>query len=258
MTYCVGMLLRSGLLMVSDSRTNAGVDYISTFRKMHVWEVSDERAIVLLTAGNLAISQAVVAMLNEGVPGDETDDEALTMVNVSSMTAAARLTGRAVREVERLDGESLKAHRTGFDVSMILGGQIRGRQLRLFQIYAAGNFIEATPETPFFQIGETKYGKPIIDRVVDFETKLGAAAKCALISMESTMRSNISVGPPIDVLVCERDKHKVATHVVIDEGDAYFEEIRLAWASGLRDVFAAIPDPVWQPRKRARRSKATR
>lgn len=244
MTYCVGMLLESGLVMVSDSRTNAGVDYISTFRKMNVWEVPGERVVVLLTAGNLAISQSVVTMLNEGVPGE--DGELQTMASVPSMTAAARLTGQAIREVEHIDGEALQEHGTGFDVSVILGGQIKDRQLRLFQIYSAGNFIEATPETPYFQIGETKYGKPIIDRVVDYRTELGAATKCAMISMESTMRSNISVGPPIDVLVCERDELAVAGHMVIDEGDDYFESIRNAWATGLRDVFASIPDPEWK------------
>ena len=249
MTYCVGMLLESGMVMVSDSRTNAGVDYLSTFRKMYTWEDPGERLIVLLTAGNLAVSQSVVAMLNEGVSSKDGDAELQTMATVPSMTAAARLTGQAIREVERLDAESLKAHGARFEVSMILGGQIRGRQLRLFQVYSAGNFIEATPETPYFQIGETKYGKPIIDRVVDFDTNLGAATKCALLSMESTMRSNISVGPPIDVLIGERDQHEIAGRMVIDEGDGYFEGIRIAWAAGLRDVFSEIPDPEWKSPK---------
>jgi putative proteasome-type protease len=231
MTYCVGMLLHSGLVMVSDSRTHAGVDNISTFRKMTVWERPGERVVVLLSAGNLAISQAVIALLNEGVPGAE-GEEPGTMLGVPSMTEAARLVGRALREVERIDGPSLEAHGAKFEASLILGGQIAGRQLRLFLVYGAGNFIEATPETPYFQIGENKYGKPIIDRVVSFDTSLNRAAKCALISVDSSMRSNVSVGPPIDVLLYERDAPGIKVQRLIEEGDPYFEEIRHRWSQG--------------------------
>jgi putative proteasome-type protease len=244
MTYCVGMLLRQGLVMVSDSRTNAGVDHVSTFRKMTVWEVPGERVITLMTAGNLAISQGVVTMLNEGL-ADDPSDQPVTMENVESMTEAARLVGKAVRAVERIDGPALKAHGVSTEASMILGGQIRGRKQRLFLIYSAGNFIEATAETVYFQIGETKYGKPVIDRIVKFDTSLEVAAKCALVSMDSTMRSNISVGPPIDVVLCERDALRLKTHVIVEDNDSYFQLVRRKWEEGLSNAFAGIPSPDW-------------
>ena len=243
MTYCVGMLLRSGLVMVSDSRTNAGMDQISTFHKMTLWEAPGERVIALVSAGNLAITQAVVTLLNEGV--NDGDGGLLTMRTVPTMTGAARLVGGALREVERIDGPSLKAHGEDFKASFVLGGQIAGRRLRLFHVYAAGNYIEATVETPFFQIGETKYGKPILDRVLTFETALPTAAKCALVSMDSTMRSNLSVGPPIDLLLYLRDGLSVTLHRAIEAGDPYFADIRQGWSEGLRGLFAALPDPDW-------------
>ncbi len=235
------MLLEGGLVLVSDSRTNAGVDRIATFRKMSVWEEPGERFIALMTAGNLAVSQAVVTMLREGMPEDGE-----TMAGVPTMTAAARLVGRAVREVDRVDGPALRAHGSEFAASFILGGQIKGRRLRLFNIYAAGNFVEATAETPYFQIGETKYGKPIIDRVVASSTGLVEAAKCALISMDSSMRSNLSVGPPIDLVIYERDALQVGTRKVIEESDPYFNQIRKRWSDGLRMLFATLPDPEWE------------
>ena len=244
MTYGVGMLLDEGLVMVSDSRTHAGVDQVASFRKMHVWEAAGERAIVLLTAGNLAVSQSVVSLLAEGV-GEGPD--APTLATVGSMFEAARLVGAAVREVFRVDGPALKQHGAEFAASFILGGQIRGRRLRLFNVYAAGNFIEATAETPYFQIGETKYGKPIIDRVVQSTTGLREALRCALISMDSTLKSNLSVGPPIDVAVYRRDALRLAVRQRIEDGDPYFRDLRKRWGTGLRSVFQTVPDPDWAP-----------
>ena len=200
MTYCVGLLLRQGMVMLSDSRTNAGVDNISSYRKMTVWETPGERVIVALSAGNLAITQSALQFMNEGMP---TGNGRLSMRNVTSMSEAARLAGWALREVDHIDGPSLRAGGVGFSASILLGGQILGRQLRMFQVYAEGNFIQAMPETPYLQIGEFKYGKPIIDRVVRFDSSLATAAKCGLVSMDSTIKSNLTVAPPIDLLVYE-------------------------------------------------------
>ena len=242
-TYCVGMLLRTGLVMVSDRRTNAGMDQISIFRKMTLWDEPGERVIALMSAGNLAVTQSVVALLNEGV--DDGAGGVTTMRSVPTMTGAARLVGSALREVERIDGPSLKAHGEDSSASFLLGGQVAGRTLRLFRIYAAGNYIEATPETPYFQIGETKYGKPILDRVLGFDTTLPTAAKCGLISMDSTMRSNLSVGPPVDLLLYIRDGLTVTLQRTIDAGDPYFTDIRRRWSEGLRGLFTELPDPDW-------------
>jgi putative proteasome-type protease len=244
MTYCVGMVLDEGLVMVSDSRTNAGVDHVATFRKMSVWSEPGERAIVLMAAGNLAITQAVVTWLNEdpSARGDEDGDSILT---VPSMFGAARLVGKAVREVYRNDGDAMREQGIGFGPSMILGGQIKGRALRLFQIYAAGNFIEAGPDTPFFQIGEFKYGKPILDRALTTGTGLYDGVKLALVSMNSTMRSNISVGPPFDVAVYEKDSYRIAEPRRIEEHDPYFVELGQDWSTALQDALQQLPNPEW-------------
>jgi putative proteasome-type protease len=244
MTYGVGMLLHEGLVMVSDSRTHAGVDHVASYRKMHVWEVPGERVVVVLAAGNLAVTQSVLSLLNEGI-GDDPDRP--TMVDIPSMFGAARLVGAAIREVFRVDGPSLKEHGNDFNPAFIVGGQIKGRRLRLFNVYSAGNFIEATGDTPYFQIGETKYGKPIIDRVVQYGTGLREGLRCALISMDSTLKSNISVGLPIDVAVYRRDALKLAVRKRIEEGDSYFSGLRDRWGQGLRSVFQTVPDPDWAP-----------
>ena len=241
MTYCVAMLLNEGLVALADTRTHAGVDQIATFPKLHVWEKAGDRTIILMTSGNLAISQTVVSLLQEGVGPDKR-----TLDTTPSMFDAARLVGEAVREVFRVDGDAMQAQGNDFSASFILAGQLKDRRLRLFQIYAAGNFIEASAETPYFQIGETKYGKPIIDRVVKPDTPLTEAAKCALISMDSTLRSNISVGLPIDLAIYRRDAFKLALRTRIGGDDPYFNDIRRRWSEGLRAVFHEIPDPDWK------------
>ena len=242
MTYCVGMLLADGMVMLSDSRTNAGVDNISSYRKMTVWETPGDRVIVAMSAGNLAITQAAVQLMNEGMP---MGDGRLSMKNVSSMNEAARLAGWALREVDRVDGNSLRNSGVGFSASILLGGQIFGRRLRMFQIYGEGNYIQAMPETPFLQIGEFKYGKPIIDRVVRYESTLTTAAKCGLVSMDSTVKSNLSVAPPIDLLVYERDALRVKIHTVMKDDDLYWNNLRKVWDDSLQDRFAKLPDPPW-------------
>ena len=240
MTYCIGILVDSGLAFLSDSRTNAGVDQISTYRKITLFERPGERVLVALCAGNLALSQAVIGLLREqetaGQPG---------LWNAASMLEATRHVGDALREIHRRDAAALKEHNIEFNVSMIFGGQIGAEPPRLFCIYAAGNYIEATADTPYFQIGESKYGKPIIDRVVSRSTSLAQAAKCALISMDSTIRSNLSVGLPLDLLTLQRDALRVQSHVNIDEQHAYFGMVRTRWSESLRHAFHELPDPDW-------------
>lgn len=242
MTYCVGLDLKQGLVMLADSRTNAGVDHISTFSKLHVFEEPGRRMIALMTAGNLAITQAVVNMVQEGLENPKTG-EVETIETVPSMFRAAQLVGDAVRQVYRTDGEALQAQGVPFDVSLLVGGQILGRSMRLFQVYAAGNFIEATEDTPFLQIGERKYGKPILDRSVTPGTPLPEAVKLALISMDSTLRSNLTVGMPIDLLVYQRDSCRVGLRRRITEDDPYFRMIRERWSDALRAAYRAIPEP---------------
>jgi putative proteasome-type protease len=241
MTYCIGMRLDDGLVFLSDSRTNAGVDQISTFRKMTVFEHPGERLMVLLTAGNLAITQSVQQIVCERIGPD-----APSIWSSAGMLEATRIVGDAVREVHRRDAEALKEAGIEFNCSFIFGGQVRGEMMRLFHIYAAGNFIEATPENCYFQIGESKYGKPIVDRIVSPATSLGEAAKCALVSMDSTLRSNISVGLPLDLLVYEADRLRVTKFVQIDQGNEYMQMIRSTWGARLRQVFQEIPDPAWR------------
>ncbi len=238
MTYCVGMLLDAGLVFLSDSRTNAGVDHINTFRKMTVYERKGDRMMVLLTSGNLAISQAVTTLLQEEIH----TGEARNLMNAPSMFEAARMVGDALRAIHRRDADYLKDFGIDFTAALIFGGQIGNEPPRLFHVYAAGNFIEATPETPYFQIGELKYGKPIIDRVISRERSLNEAAKCALISMDSTIRSNLSVGLPLDLLVYERDSLCVGKHVSIEADDPYYNLIHNRWGERLRQVFAELPD----------------
>ena len=240
MTYCVGMRLNSGLVFLSDSRTNAGVDHIGSFRKMTLFENPGDRIMVLLTAGNLSISQSVRQTISEYLTPDGT-----SIWTASSMYEAAQIVGESIRSVHKRDAESLEQFGIDFNVSLIFGGQIRGERCRLFQMYSAGNFIESHDENPYFQIGESKYGKPIIDRVITPNTPLDEAAKCALISMDSTLRSNISVGFPLDLLLYDEDALTISRFVTIDEKNQYFQMLRNAWGKELRSVFESIADPVW-------------
>jgi putative proteasome-type protease len=245
MTYCVALRLRGGLVMLADTRTNAGVDNISTFRKLTVIEQPGDRVVGIMTAGNLALSQAVVNMvLEQGVAFRE-GEPLETLYTVPSMVRAAQLMGHAVREVYRVDGPSLEAQAENFNVSILLGGQIGKGKLRLFQIYSAGNYIEATEDTPYLQIGEHKYGKPIIDRAATYDTDVADAMKLALISMDSTMRSNLSVGMPIDLMVYRRDELKVALNRRIKDDDVYFKGLRQSWSDALTKAYQTIPGPDW-------------
>ena len=240
MTYCVGMLLDEGLVMAADTRTNAGVDNVGKFKKLHTWSKPGERVFVLLTAGNLAVTQAVASMLTEGTVLKKTKKSSLNLFTAATMFQAARLVGQAIREVKRVDGESLSTGSDAFAASFIFAGQIGKETPRLFQVYSAGNFIEATPDTPFFQIGEHKYGKPILDRVARNDMKLGDAAKMVLLSFDSTLRSNLSVGLPIDMLTYEANTLRIEHTKRIGLDDPYFKMLSSEWSKALRTAFANI------------------
>lgn len=243
MTYCLGIAVDEGLIFAADSRTSAGVDSVAIFRKLFVFERPGERSIALLTAGNLAVTQEVVSMVDRAL---ETDDPSRSLFQVDSMFFAAQIVGGFLRSVFDRDVEYFKAHGTEFNASLIIGGQIAGERPRLFLIYSAGNFIESSDETPYFQLGETKYGKPILERVMTSHVGLAAATKCALVSFDSTIKANVSVAPPIDLITIERDTYRVAVQRRINDDDEYFTRIRQQWGDGLRRLFSEVPDPPWQ------------
>jgi len=246
MTYCIGIRLNAGLVFLSDSRTNAGLDQISTFRKMIVYEKPGDRFMVMLSAGNLSISQSVREILQvQKVESATEGGEPITIWNAKSMFDAVRVLGAAVRSVYQQDGPALKANGIDFNASMIFGGQIAGEAMRMFLVYSAGNFIEATRETCFFQVGESKYGKPILDRVLTPTTPLDEAAKCALVSMDSTLKSNLSVGLPLDLLVYRAGSLQCDQIVCIDDQNPYFQMIHNTWGQRLREVFEGIEAPQW-------------
>lgn len=241
MTYCVGVMLDKGMIFASDSRTNAGVDNFAKFCKMTVFERRGDRVIVLLSSGNLAGTQAVISVIKQ-----RADAEGVANLwNAKTMFDTAILVSDAMREIDLRDGEHLAQAGGGFNASFIMGGQIHGEPPRLFRIYAEGNFIEASTETPFIQTGETKYGKPIIDRVITRSTTLADAAKCVLVSFDSTMRSNLSVGMPIDMICYKPDALEIQMRRRFDDGDAYFTALSNQWSAGVRSVFSQLPDLQW-------------
>ena len=244
MTYCCGVLVRDGLVMIADTRTNAGLDNISTFRKLHVFRQPGERVMMLCSSGNLSISQSVVAMLTEGME-NPANGELDTLMNAPSMFQAAMRIGQAIRNVHHIEGPALEASDVKFDVSFLFGGQIKGDRLRLYMIYTAGNFIECTTDTPYLQIGEHKYGKPILDRAVRYGVDIYDGLKIALISMDSTLRSNLSVGMPIDVAVARRDACDAELIYRIEPGDPYFHDLSERWSAALRAAHMAIPRPPY-------------
>jgi putative proteasome-type protease len=242
MTYCVAMSLDAGMIFASDSRTNAGVDQIARFSKMRVFAREGDRVIVTLSSGNLSITQNALSVLEQRARNAENE---VTLWNATSLFDVARLTGDALREVKTRDAPYLQQNNIDSHANFIVGGQVKGEAPRLFEVYSEGNFIEATPDTCYFQIGESKYGKPVIDRVVKRSTGLLEATKCTIVSFDSTMRSNISVGLPIDLLVYETDSLKIRLQRRIEETDPYFQMIHSQWGEGLRRVFAQLPNPDW-------------
>jgi putative proteasome-type protease len=246
MTYGVGLLVKDGIVMIADTRTNAGLDNISTFRKLHIFERPGEFIAMLATAGNLSVTQSILSHLREGLedPGTGARDR---LIDQTSMFAAAQLVGRAIRRVWDTDGGALEQHAAAFDVSLLLGGQRKGGEPRLFMLYKAGNFIEATADSPFLQIGEHKYGKPILDRAVTYTTDIYDALKLGLISMDSTMRSNLGVGLPVDLAVLRRDAATLELNRRIEAGEPYFHDLRERWSYALRKAHMDIPRPPYGP-----------
>jgi putative proteasome-type protease len=245
MTYCCGILVHDGLVMIADTRTNAGVDNISTFRKLHVFAKPGERIMALASSGNLSLSQSVRSTLLEGLENPDTG-EIETLMNAPTMFKAAQRIGRAIRNIQRVEGKALEAASIDHDIAFLFGGQIKGGPLHLFMIYSAGNFIERTTDTPYLQIGEHKYGKPVLDRAIGFDTDLYDALKIGLISMDSTMRSNLGVGLPIDIVVVRRDVCEPEVSYRIEPNEPYFQDLRERWSGALREAHIAIPRPPYR------------
>ena len=252
MTYCCGILVAEGLVMIADTRTNAGLDDISTYRKLHLFRSEGRQAIAIATAGNLSATQNVINLLTEGVESHDAHGESLgvsTIDQAPTMYAVAQLVGRAVRQVRRVDTDAYEQESVAFQVSFLVGGQIGKERPRLFFVYAAGNFIECSPDAPFLQIGEHKYGKPILDRAVNYRTDLYDALKIGLISMDSTLKSNLGVGLPIDIAVVRRDSHAFEVDARIEASDPYFRDLRERWSAALRAAHAGIPRPPYGPER---------
>lgn len=241
MTYCVGLKLRAGLVLLSDTRTNAGVDNIARFRKMFVFEEPDERVIVLMAAGNLGITQGVITHLSAAVKRSRVEPETESLMTCDTLYRAAQLVGEAMREVQKRDRADIESQGSAADATLIMAGQRRGGDLRLFLIYTAGNFIEAGDDTPYLQIGEHKYGKPILDRVIRPDTTIEEAVKAALVSMDSTLRSNLSVGMPLDLCVLPVNTFRAQTQR-IESDHREFRQISDSWAASLRNAFNALPE----------------
>ena len=231
--------------MIADTRTNAGLDNVSTFRKLHIFANSGERILAIASAGNLAISQSVLSTLTEGMEDPDTG-EVETLMNAPTMFQAAQRIGRAIRAVHATEGPALKSEDVSFDVSFLFGGQIKGARMRLFMVYTAGNFIECTTDTPYLQNGEHKYGKPVLDRAITYDIALYDALKVGLVSVDSTMRSNLSVGLPIDLLIARRDVCDAELNFRIEPGEPYFHDLRERWSAALRAAHAGIPRPPYK------------
>jgi putative proteasome-type protease len=241
MTYCVGLKLKAGLVLLSDTRTNAGIDNIGRFRKMFVFEEPGERVVALMTAGNLGITQGVVTKIEASVKRSRLDSDIESVLTCETLYRAAQLVGEAMHDVQSRDRARIESQGAAADATVILAGQRRGGDMRLFQVYTAGNFIEATDDTPFLQIGEHKYGKPILDRVIRPDTSLDDAIKAALVSMDSTLRSNLSVGMPLDLLVIKADDCRASFSQRIESDHKEFRQISDSWASALREAFHGLP-----------------
>jgi putative proteasome-type protease len=243
MTYCLGIITSSGLVMAADSRTNAGVDHISAYRKLFDFSRPDDRALILCTSGNLSITQATIIALENDLKLSECPN----LHNLTNMYEVARYVGETLRQIQSRERAWLEKDGIDYHCNLLLGGQIRGTDMELYMIYSQGNFIRAMPETPFLQIGEIKYGKPILDRALTFHTKLEDAAKCALLSIDSTMKSNISVGPPIDLVMYHDNSLRLRHQIRLRRGDSYLQEVRQQWEMALQDAFERIPQVAWAP-----------
>jgi putative proteasome-type protease len=241
MTYCLGIITCHGLVMASDSRTNAGVDHISTYRKLFNFSLPDNRVLILCTSGNLSITQATITALQQ----DLKDPERENLHNLDSIAEAARYIGQTLRRIQSREREWLEKDGIDYHCNILLGGQVGTNPTALYMIYSQGNFIQAMPETPFLQIGEIKYGRPILDRTLTFKTKIEDAAKCALLSIDSTMKSNISVGPPIDMVMYHNNSLRIDHQLRLNRGDPYLLQVRKQWEESLQEAFDRVPPVAW-------------
>ncbi|TVQ42646.1 MAG: peptidase [Gloeocapsa sp. DLM2.Bin57] len=242
MTYCLGIINHFGIVMGADSRTNAGVDYISAYKKLFDFTIPGERVIIICTSGNLSISQGVISRLKRDIKNEEPQN----LYNFAHLYDVARYIGNKSREMQELDRPWLEKDNIDYHCNFLLGGQIKGEEPQLYRIYSQGNYIQATQETPFLQIGETKYGKPILDRTITQETPLEALAKCALLSIDSTMKSNISVGPPINLIMYQADSLELRHKLQLKLGDPYLAKMRKLWEEYVRQAFEAMSNIEWQ------------
>ncbi|HIK17583.1 MAG TPA: proteasome-type protease [Leptolyngbyaceae cyanobacterium M33_DOE_097] len=242
MTYCLGIITNAGLVLAADSRTNAGVDYISTYQKLFDFSVPGDRVIFLCTSGSLSMTQGAITLMERDIQAKED----ISLHTLPSLYEVARYIGKKLRQLQEEDRPWLEKDKIDYSCNLLLGGQIRGAEPELYLIYSQGNFIQASKETPFLQIGETKYGKPILDRILTFDTPLSAAAKCALLSIDSTMKSNISVGPPINLLMYEADSFQVRYELKLQIGTPYLGKIRKMWEISLKEAFDRMPDIDWE------------
>lgn len=242
MTYCMALNVNEGLVMLSDTRTNAGVDNISRFRKMFTWEVPGERAICLMTAGNLALTQGVINIIEENIDRANAGEEIETVLNAPTLCRIAGMVGEYLREMQGRHRDTLLEFGADSGASILVSGQRVGGRHRLYMVYSAGNFIESTDDTPYFQIGEHKYGKPILDRVITPATPLRSAVKAAFVSMDSTLRSNLSVGMPLDLSVIRANEMRFSMKRRIESDDEQFSQVSRMWSDALRDSFASMPD----------------
>lgn len=243
MTYCLGVINRAGLVIAADSRTNAGVDYISAYRKLFDFSIPGERAVLLCTSGNLAVTQSILTLIEREIQ----DKAKINLHSQKTLYDTACYVGDKIRQIQERDRPWLERDGIDFQCSFLVGGQLQGEEPKLYLVYAQGNCIQATPETPFLQIGETKYGKPILDRTITFNTDLNAVAKCALLSIDSTMKSNLSVGPPINLIMYERDSFQVCHRLQLRLGAPYLAKIRHLWEDSVRHAFDRMPAIDWQP-----------
>jgi putative proteasome-type protease len=242
MTYCLGLINRFGIVMGADSRTNAGVDYISAYRKLFDFSIVGDRVLLLCTSGNLSMSQGVIHQIRRDLRGEEEE----SLHGLPSMHDIAQYIGTKVRQCQERDRPWLEKDKIDYQCSFLVGGQIRGEEPQLYLVYPQGNYIQATQETPFLQIGETKYGKPLLDRTITYDTPLEAMAKCALLSIDSTMKSNISVGPPINLVMYETDSLMVRHKLKLRLGDPYIAKMRSQWETYVRQAFESMPNVEWQ------------
>ena len=243
MTYCVGMLTEHGMVLIADTRTNAGIDNISIYKKLHVIADEEDRFIVLASAGSLSVTQSMLSMLEEGLLSDDPTQPPRTLASAPTMFRAAQLVGEAVGIARRAIGQVLQGTYINAGVSLLLGGRIGDGPLKLYLVYDEGNFIECNPDSPFLQIGELKYGKPILDRTLQWDTPLDEAVKVGLISFDSTMRSNLSVGRPLDLIAVATDRNRPITRFRIGPDDAYFNMLSAEWGRLLTDARNTIIDP---------------